>query len=206
MLAWIRFLPAAFQVPKSTMPKSEMPQSEMPQSEMPQSEMPQSEMPQSEMPKSEMPKSEMPDLPSSMGKANAFDTGLVLNLKIWCKAGLNFTRIFLFKTELTASGKGLPMGMAHHQGVVLENAGGFFLQMDFCNEGLHWKISEHFPDICNRKDWKKNQAFKNGTIAPDKGDPQRLLDLLNTTKGMRYHLMKFNCQNFAKETWAKFMH
>lgn len=154
---------------------------------------------------------------SKTRKPDAFNSGLIANLRIWDAGGWHFDHIYLYKTSLTSASGGKESDVpnigdrTHHQGVILRVAKDGqqqnFLKLDFGPDGLRDDVSEDFPHIPKQIPWNESQRirFQNASIdVPKHGSPRRLIRVLEFIKDIPYDALKWNCQCFAEVMWQYF--
>ena len=152
------------------------------------------------------------DSPGSSAKRDAHDPKLKPLLDILAESGRRFTRIYLYKTSLTLGEEIVPDvdGKLHHQGVVMEHTrdqGGSpgYLTLDFGIKGLNINFSWEFPHIPHQIDWSEGSKFMEQDIAPQHGNPKRLIHVLESVQGRLYDAWKWNCQSFTNRTYNSFV-
>ena len=138
--------------------------------------------------------------------ANPENDSLNQVLSLFVEAGRTFTRIFLYKSELQS---GPCLGeLFHHQGVILQvtvpGRERKFLRLDFGSDGLHYRVTDAFPEIEGHMDWDVGHSFREAVITQERSEPSILQDALAEIRGWRYAAMSTNCQSFATYIWGAF--
>jgi hypothetical protein len=98
-------------------------------------------------------------------------------------------------------------GIMHHEGLLLEVNGEYdekeYLELDYGRDGLAYRVWQVVPTLhaVIPEDRRRGQRFAKASIPFERGDPDRLIRLLDRLGSWRYNLFTFNCNTFADYVW-----
>ena len=138
--------------------------------------------------------------------ADASNDKLIEWLDMLAWTGARFTKIWTYKTSLELC------SIAQHQGTIIEislpdqSQRPRFIKLDYGQDGLHYQTSEDFPQIPNQLPWDSENMFQTAHISEENADPNVLVHLIRSVRGIRYHLLEWNCIQFAQLVWRSFVY
>ncbi|CAK0856792.1 unnamed protein product, partial [Prorocentrum cordatum] len=101
-------------------------------------------------------------------------------------------------------------GVWHHEGIILEFAAPMdvpvgFMRLDYGRSGLCFELHRHLPHVQGQLPDSSPAALRRRGVPRERGDLQRLRQLLAAVRGWRYNIVTFNCISFADLVWELYV-